>query len=131
MSTRETGASLPLAGWIFHTIVRAGFLLGAALAGWSLGDGGVAGALLAGLLIAAIGALWALTYAEADPERHSWGRIRVPGRLRLAIELTIVILGGAAIWIFWNRAAAETYLTLAVFDYSVQYRRIVALSRPD
>lgn len=131
MSTRETGASLPLAGWIFHTIVRAGFLLGAALAGWSLGGGGVTGALCAGLLIAAFGALWGLTYAGTDPERRPWGRLRVSGRVRLAIEMAIVILGGAALWIFWNRAAAETYLTLAVFDYSVQYRRIVALSRPD
>lgn len=130
MSTRQTGAPLPLAGWIFHTIVRAGFLLGAALAGWSLGDGGIAGALLASLFSLAVGALWALTYANEDPERRSWGRIRIPGRIRLAIEITIVILGGVAIWIFWNRAAAETYLTLAVFDYSVQYRRIVALSRP-
>jgi len=122
---------MPLAGWIFHTIVRTGFLLGAALAGWSFGGGGVAGALLAVLLIAAIAAIWALTYSDEDPERRSWGRIRVPGRVRLGIEITIVMLGGVAIWVFWNRAAAETYLTLAVFDYSVQYRRIVTLSRPD
>lgn len=74
-----------------------------------------------------ISAIWAYTYAESDPDRRRWARIRVPGRFRLVIELLVIILGGIAIWMYWNRAAAETYYTIAAFDYSVQYRRIVTM----
>ena len=126
-SERETGNTLPIVGWIFHSVVRLGFLGGAALAGWTIGDGGIPGLCIAALFVAVISAIWAYTYAESDPDRRRWARIRVPGRFRLVIELLVIILGGIAIWMYWNRAAAETYYTIAAFDYSVQYRRIVTM----
>ena len=126
-SERETGNALPIVGWIFHSVVRFGFLGGVALAGWKTGDGGLRGACLAALFVAVVSAIWAFTYAESDPDQRRWARIRVPGRLRLLLELLIVVVGGIAIWIYWNRAAAETYYTIAAFDYSVQYRRIVTM----
>jgi len=126
-SERETGNTLPLVGWIFHSVVRLGFLGGAALAGWTIGKGGNAGLCLSAVAVAVVSAIWALTYAESDPDRRPWARVRVPGRFRLLLELLIIIAGGVAIWICWNRAAAETYYTIAAFDYSVQYRRIVTM----
>ena len=126
-SEHEEGSSLPLIGWIFHSVVRLGFLGGIALAGWVTGDGGVRGVCLATLFVAVIAAIWVFTYAESDPDQRRWSRIRVPGRLRLLLELLIIIVGGLAIWICWNRAAAETYYTIAAFDYSVQYRRILTM----
>jgi hypothetical protein len=124
---RDTGNALPLVGWIFHSVVRLGFLGGAALAGWTIGDGGIRGMSLAALAFAVISAIWALTYAESDPDRRPWARVRIPGRFRLLLEMLIIVAGGIAIWTCWNRAAAETYYTIAAFDYSVQYRRIVTL----
>ncbi len=123
----EAGSSLPLVGWIFHSVVRFGFLGGVALAGWTIGDGGIRGVCFAALFVAVISAIWAFTYAESDPDRRRWARVRVPGRFRLLLELLVIIVGGLAIWIYWNRAAAETYYTIAAFDYSVQYRRIVTM----
>jgi len=127
VSERETGSTLPIVGWIFHSVVRIGFLGGAALAGWTIGEGGIPGLCLAVVAVAVVTAIWALTYAESDPDRRPWAHGRVPGRFRLLLELLIIIAGGIAIWICWNRAAAETYYTIAAFDYSVQYRRIVTM----
>jgi hypothetical protein len=126
-SEHEARNSLPLIGWIFHSVVRLGFLGGVALAGWVTGDGGVRGGCLAAFFVAVISAIWAFTYAVSDPDRRRWARVRVPGRVRLLLELLIIAIGGVAIWIYWNRAAAETYYTIAAFDYSVQYRRIVTM----
>lgn len=119
----------PLAGWLFHGAVRLGVVFAATLAGWRLGNGGITGALLAFLFVAASAAIWLLVYAPADPAPGPFGKLAVPGWMRLLLEWTLVIAAGSAIWVCWNRAAAETYLTIALFDYAVQYQRIMRLAR--
>lgn len=118
----------PLVGRFVHLAVVVGTIAGCGLLGVSTVSGFAAYVLAAGgVLIAAV--LWCGTSAERDPERYQFARITLPGPMRLVLELGLVIASGTGIWIVWNRAAGETFLTVAALDFAVRYQRIAALLR--
>lgn len=114
----------PLVGVVVHWLVVLSALIGCAFAGWA-----IAGIVLAIVLGLAAAALWFGTFARVDPERLPTARLRVSGQLRLVIEIVLVAIASVGIWIAWNRAASETFMTVAAIDFAVRYQRIANLAR--
>lgn len=80
-------------------------------AGWEIGDGGITGGLLAGLMAVAAMAIWGALTVPGDPARNPEPVIVVPGWARLLVELAVF---GVAAWLLWvsvSRAASESFLT--------------------
>lgn len=109
----------PLVGVVVHWLIVLWVLIGCGLAGWAIA--GPIPALLFGL---AACVLWFGTFAIADPERLPTARLRIAGPLRIGLEVVLVAIAAAGIWIVWNRAASETFITVAAIDFAVRYQRI-------
>jgi hypothetical protein len=124
----ETPDQQPLIGRLVHLAVVLGVIAGCGLLGWAMA-GGLFGVSLAMLFGVSAAMLWWGTAAMRDPERSQLARITIPGPARLALEIALIIAAGAGIWMAWNRAAGETFLTVAAIDFFVRYHRITALIR--
>lgn len=126
--TNNTPDRQPLVGRFVHFAVVLSVIAGCAALTWLFADRPAAWVLGA---IGAAGAslLWFGTATEHDPERSPVAWVSIPGPLRLSLELALVIAAGVGIWIIWNRAASETFLTVAALDFAVRYQRIAALLR--
>jgi len=125
----ETVESTPLIGRLVHLAVQLAGAAGPAWLGWEISGGGVLGGACALLVGAVMALLWFGVYAPADPEPARFGVMPVNGRLRIVLEIMLIIIGGIALWLAWNRAAGETYLTAAFIDFVVRYPRLFALYR--
>ncbi len=123
-STAQTPDQQPLVGRFVHAAIELCMAIGCGMLACEIG--GLAVGIAGGLLAAA---LWLVLYAERDPERNRAGRVRIPGRVRLTIELTLLSAAGAGLWLGWHRAAGETFWTVAAIDAAVRYQRIAALAR--
>ena len=91
--------------------------------GWSLGDGGWQGGLLAGVLVAASMTVWGVLRVPDDPRGKPHPPVRVPGWVRLALELGFFGLAATGLWTSGYRAAAETLLTVTALLYAVTWDR--------
>ena len=131
MTTAEPTStqSPPLIGRLVHLSVQAAGIAGPAWFGWELGGGGISGAALALLVCAAFAFLWFGTHAAVDPEPNPLGFVPIRGRIRFALEIALIIAGGSALWMAWNRAAGETFLTAAFIDFVIRYPRLATLVR--
>jgi hypothetical protein len=118
----------PLVGRVVHLAIVLATIAGCGLLTRSLGDGARAALVgAAGAVVAA--ALWFGTGAAVDPERSPFARVSIPGGIRLGLEVVLVVVAGIGIWIAWNRAAGETFYTVAAIDFAVRYPRIATLLR--
>jgi hypothetical protein len=124
----ETPDQQPLIGRLVHLAVVLGVIAGCGLLGWAMTDG-LLGSSLAVLWSVGAAGFWWGTAADRDPERAQIARITLPGPVRLVLEAALIIAAGAGIWMVWNRAAGETFLTVATIDFFVRYHRITALLR--
>jgi hypothetical protein len=122
-------SSQPLIGRLVHAAVQLAGIVGPAWLGWQLAGGGIAGAGAAVALGVAFAILWFGVYAPADPEWNHFGILPVSGRLRLVLEIVLIIAGGCALWMVWHRAAGETFMTVAFIDLVIRYPRLFALYR--
>lgn len=104
---------------------------GVAWFGAALAGRGFAAVVLAVAAGACVAFVWLGVYSPADPEHRRFGRLAIDGRVLLALEVGVIVAGGAAIWATWSRAAGETYLTLAFVDLVVRYPRLLALLRKE
>jgi hypothetical protein len=103
-------------------------LVAMALWGWSVGSGGLEYALVVVVPLVAIVA-WATFAVPGDPSRGKDGLVRVPGLVRLAIELAFF---GFAVFALHDLAADAIALGVAlatVLHYALSFRRIAWLVR--
>jgi hypothetical protein len=130
LATAEEPAphATPLIGRFVHLAIQLTGIAGAAWFGLTLA-GGLAGLVPGALLGATFAIAWFGVYSPADPDTTPFGRLPVGGRARLLLEILLIIAGGAAFWMAWNRAAGETYLTAAFIDFAVRYPRLSTLYR--
>lgn len=91
--------------------------------GWTLGDGGVTGTILAILIPTIAFTIWGVFAVRDDPARNPNPPVAVPGWLRLIIELSVFGLAAYGIWTSGSRAAAETLLTGVGIVYAVTWDR--------
>ncbi|MGH2549425.1 MAG: DUF2568 domain-containing protein [Thermomicrobiales bacterium] len=122
----QTPGQQPLIGRLVHLAVVLGVIAGCGILGWAVAGGLFGSALTAFIGVGVVGFWWG-TSAEHDPERSQLARITLPGPIRLALEIVLIITAGAGIWMVWNRAAGETFLTVATIDFFIRYPRISAL----
>jgi hypothetical protein len=118
----------PLVGRFVHVAVVLGVIAGCGLLGWAIADGAF-GVLLGALALLGAAILWLGTGARQDPERLRPPLLPIPGPIRLGLEVGLIVVAGIGIWIAWNRAAGETFLTVAAIDFAVRYQRIATLLR--
>ena len=91
--------------------------------GWSLGNGGVPGAVAATGLMVVAAAVWGVFRVPNDPPGKRHPPVRVPGWLRLLIELSFYALAATGLWLGGWRAASETLMTAVVIIYLVMWDR--------
>lgn len=91
--------------------------------GWSIGNGGVTGGLLAALFVVAAAATWGVFRVRHDPPGKTDHPVIVPGWVRLAIELGFFAFAAAGWWLGGSRAASETLMTAVVVLYVVTWDR--------
>jgi hypothetical protein len=125
----QTAHVTPLIGRIVHGAVQLVGIAGPAWFGWNLADGGFAGAATSLTSGIAFAVLWLGVYSPADPEAPRFGLLPVNGRMRLLLEIVLIVAGGSALWMVWNRATGETFLTAAFIDFVVRYPRLAILYR--
>ena len=91
--------------------------------GWSLGNGGVPGAVAAIGVAAVAATVWGVFRVRNDPPGKVNPPVRVPGWLRLLIELSFYGLAAAGLWLGGWRAASETLITAVAIVYLVMWDR--------
>ena len=112
-------------GWdlVLRFVLEVACLVGIAVAGWTVAPAvGVAAAVTAA-------AVWGVFAVPGDPSRSGDAPVRVPGWVRLLIELA-VLLGGAAAWLVAGRpVVAVTITALLVLHHVVSLPRVRWLLR--
>jgi hypothetical protein len=100
-----------------------GALTGLGVAAWNQTDGAIRWiAVIALPLIAA--ALWGTFNVLDDPSRSGEAPVEVPGRVRLAIELLVLVSGWIAYAIAGHPAIGATFAALTILHYAVGRARI-------
>jgi hypothetical protein len=108
---------VPVAQLAIRFILELILCAGSALLGWHVLR--LPGAIL--LVILSM-AMWGVFGVPHDGVRGE-PTVIVPGRVRLLLELALFGLGAWGIWIGWNRAAAETFLTVVVLTNVLMWER--------
>src|SRR4051812_48265962 len=88
------------------------FLLGREWFGVAAGIGGVLACM----------ALWGVFGVRRDGVRKD-PPIVIPGLIRIMLEFALIAIGAWGLWIGWNRAAAETYVTVAIVTNALMWER--------
>ncbi len=102
--------------------LEVGMLAGVGAFGWFAGNGGWTGGLLVALCAAGAGAIWGIFRVPADsPRGHA--PVAVPRGVRFGLEALLFALATYGIWSSWSRAAAETFLTITVVHYALDWER--------
>jgi hypothetical protein len=91
--------------------------------GWSVGNGGFIGGLVAMSFIAISATAWGVFRVPNDPPGKLHPPVRVTGWIRLVIELMFFGLAATGLWSSGHRAAAETLLTAVTLLYVVTWDR--------
>lgn len=91
--------------------------------GWALGGGGLTGALAGIGMALAAATVWGVFRVPNDPPGKVNPPVRVPGWLRLLIELSFYGLAAAGLWLGGWRAASETLMTAVAIVYLVMWDR--------
>jgi hypothetical protein len=100
-----------------------GALTGLGVAAWNQTDGAARWiAVIVVPLIAA--ALWGIFNVVDDPSRSGQAPVEVPGRVRLAIELLVLVSGWIAYAIAGHSAIGATFAGLTILHYAVGRARI-------
>ena len=116
-------ATQPWPGVALRILLGGGVIAG--IAWWGDVRAGLPLAIAAGIASAA---LWALPATPGDTV-HPRGILRVPGRLRLTLDVALILLAATAIWTAGSRAASETLLTTALIHAALTHDRIRWLAR--
>lgn len=96
--------------------------------GWSIAEGALAYALAIGVPLVAMAA-WGTFAVPGDPSRGKDGLVRVPGLVRLAIELGIFGFATFALHQLGSSVAALVLAGATVLHYALSFRRIAWLAR--
>lgn len=99
---------------------------GFATLAWDLSAGSWK-ALAVAAVVVTLGAIWATFAVPEDPSRSGNAPVTVPGRLRLVLELAILLGGAWAFHAAGYRWAALSLGTLVVVHYLLWWERIIWL----
>lgn len=91
--------------------------------GWALGSGAIAGGTLAIAFVAVSAAVWGILRVPNDPPGKLDPPVRVPGWVRLTIELAFFALAATGLWRSGYRAASETLITAVTLLYVITWDR--------
>lgn len=83
--------------------------------------------LIAGALAVCAVTLWGVFNVTGDPSRSGNAPVRVPGVLRLLVELLVLGGGAACAALAWHVAAGAVFGVLVVLHYAVAWRRVAWL----
>lgn len=99
-----------------------------AIAGWAmtLTDDWSRYAIATGLVLGVL-TVWGVFNVPGDPSRSGNAPLRVPGVLRLLVELLVLGGGAACTALAWHVAAGAVFGALVVLHYSVAWRRFAWL----
>jgi hypothetical protein len=102
-------------------------LIGIGLIGWHLGNQGVLGAILAVALILLMGTVWGRFRTPGFVPTGREPTNPVSGRVRIAIELAVYLLGIFGIW--WSGRETTAYIVIGVMVVTLllSYQRLIAL----
>lgn len=98
-------------------------LVGFGVWGWSIGNGGLTGGVIATLFVVAAAAVWGVFRVRHDPPGKTDHPVIVPGPVRFAIEIGFFGLAAAGLWLGGSRAASETLMTCVAVLYVVTWDR--------
>ncbi len=102
------------------------FAIGAA--GWHLADTWPRYALVIVLPLTGVVA-WGLFNVPGDPSRSGAAPVRVPGILRLLIELSVLGAGGAGFALVWGPTFGVCFGIAVLVHYACGWRRLAWLVR--
>lgn len=102
-------------------------LMGIGLIGWHLGNKGILGAVLAVVFILLMGFVWGRFRTPGFVPTGREPDHPVSGRVRIAIELVVYLLGIFGIW--WSGRESTTYIVIAVMiaTLALSYKRLISL----
>lgn len=102
-------------------------LMGIGLIGWHLGNKGILGAILAVAFILLTGAVWGQFRTPGYVPTGREPQHPVSGPIRIAIELTVYLLGIFGIW--WSGREQTAYIVLAIMILTliISYKRLIGL----
>lgn len=95
---------------ILQFVMELASLFGIGLIGWNVVDRGIPGAILAVVMIIATGTVWGRFRTPGFVPTGREPQNPVPGKVRIAIELTVFVIGIFGLWYggYANTAVAVT-----------------------
>ena len=102
-------------------------LVGIGLIGWNLGNEGILGAFLAVVFILLMGTVWGRFRTPGFVPTGREPDNPVPGKVRIAIELSVYLLGIFGLW--WSGRETTTYIVIGVMVLTLllSYQRLIGL----
>jgi hypothetical protein len=104
-------------------------LVGLGRWGWTLGNGGFGGGVLAVAFIAVAGTVWGVFRARDFVPRGGKPTVAIPGVLRLVLELALYALATVGFWTSGWTTAAALLGAATVVVYAGMRERVAGLMR--
>lgn len=116
---------LKMAGWTLALRfgLEVGALFGLGAAAWKLTPGWLRWVMAIAVPVAAA-IVWGVFNVLGDPSRSGEAPVEVSGWIRLALELTILLAGAAALWIAFRPEIGIAFAVLIVVHYATSLNRI-------
>lgn len=102
-------------------------LMGIGLIGWHLGNKGVLGAVLALAFILLTGVVWGRFRTPGFVPTGREPQNPVSGPIRIAIELSVYVLGIFGIWWSGRETTAYVVIVIMVLTLVISYKRLLSL----
>lgn len=129
MPERATPPALPPgAGGQFFLEIAA--LIGFGRLGWTLGDGGWTGGILAAVIVVAASAIWGTFRTRGFVPNGKDPVVAIPGPARLALEIGFFLIASIGLWISgWALAGASLAISTILLYALVMRDRTAGLLR--
>ena len=112
----------------FRFALEVAALVAAGVWGWTRVEGWPRYVLAVGVPLA-MACAWGLFNVPGDPSRSGRAPVRVPGAIRLLLELVVLGFGGYAVATTWHLAAGVTFAGLVLVHYVLSRDRVAWLLR--
>jgi hypothetical protein len=121
MPERDAAPALPPgAGGQFFLEIAA--LIGFGRLGWTLGDGGIRGGVLATVIVVAASAVWGTFRAPGFVPNGREPVVAIPGPARLALEVGFFMIAAGGLWVSGWEIAGASLLVSTILLYAIVMR---------